>query len=218
MFARIAAVVLSGVVLSVIAWRRFDAATSAPPTPDPFGTDAQVRASLDPTIPAFIDSLPVSVQSVAAREIATRGKFRGDPRELAPFLDLLGGIGVPATTPTEEQWWNVERSQSVLALTALARAWASVGPYSSLTDRVRAEAIRFARHPEEHCRIHGGLLVEALLLRGDPAGDAGLHAAIAPIRSDPVLGPRLAAQVKSKLMIESPREQPDPAPHRSPDK
>lgn len=104
------------------------------PTPDPFGTDVQVLASLPRVLRDGNADRSPEVEALLARVTATKGKFTGRAHELEAFLQIL------ERHPAQVHAAGDDVTLQAVPLTTIARAWKTVGPFEGTQARVLREA------------------------------------------------------------------------------
>lgn len=142
-----------------------DPAPTATTTPDPFGTDEQVLASLSAAQRANVDKiLEPRARITRARKLATELKFTGHPGELQWFLAAINEETVPASLPVNvaDEYWMSERGRVCDLLRSIGVAWMYAGPFEGLEERVVDAAARFADHPDELIRGQAGLVLHSV--------------------------------------------------------
>lgn len=137
------------------------------PAADPFGTPDQVWASLTPAQRAIqvagTREFSHRTSDRLARLVAVQGRFRGEPRELAPFLADLESIDrSPASGPEGQQ---EDREARLTGTSSIMRAWFEHGPYqddSGIQFRTLKHAISMSNSAEYNEAVVGSILVQVL--------------------------------------------------------
>lgn len=135
-------------------------------TPDPFGTDEQVVASLSDMQRGTLEQRTgTKARITTARSMATQFKFTGQPSELEWFVREIEAEVVPATIPPMDDtdpYWVSDRGRVCDLLRTIGIAWVYAGPFEGMEERVTAAAARFVSHPDRLVRGQAGLALYAV--------------------------------------------------------
>lgn len=134
---------------------------------DPFGTPDQAWASLTPAQRALQEAgtkqFSQRTRDRLARIIAVQGKFRGEARELMPFLADLESID--RSPASDSQGRQEDRDSRRTDISTIMRAWFAQGPYqddSGIQFRIVKHAITMSNSAEYSEAVLGSTLVQVL--------------------------------------------------------
>lgn len=126
----------------------------SPVASNPFGTDAEVLASIAPEhLASLKNTTDMQCRLITARGYAADGRFTGRDSEIEPFFQFLETIP-PLPKPSKRRL-DFERSvAATFCLGRLAQAWARAGPLSpSAASRMEAAAVRWGADQDQGNRV-----------------------------------------------------------------